>query len=61
MVWSILGAILNPAKYLPYASASVTMIMFLRSKLQNISDFQSMIYEKLDEVVQRKIMSKAEK
>jgi hypothetical protein len=49
--WSILGAIINPSKYLPYASASATLILFIKSKYQSIKDFQNLIFKKLDEVI----------
>jgi hypothetical protein len=32
LVWWILGAVMNPAKYLPYASASATLVVFVMTK-----------------------------
>ena len=61
VVWSILGAIMNPAKFLPYAAAAVTLMVFIRAKYNNIQAFQDQIYKKLDEVIQKKFMAKLEK
>ena len=54
--WSILGAIINPSKFLPYASASATFLMFIKSRLQSIENFIKDVYKELDDLIQKKIM-----
>lgn len=32
LIWAVLGAIINPTKYLPYAAASITFINTIMTK-----------------------------
>ena len=38
MVWTLLGAIINPYHVLPYASATLTFIIFVITKYNNIQE-----------------------
>jgi hypothetical protein len=51
LVWWILGAVMNPSKYLPYASASATLIIFIKVKLNRLDSFEKYIVGKADEII----------
>lgn len=59
--WSILGAIINPSKFLPYASASSTFLFFIKSRLSSIEKFVKDVYKELDDIIQKKIMGQLSK
>jgi hypothetical protein len=39
LVWAILGAVLNPSKYLAWGMGSATFMLFVNSKVTNLNDF----------------------
>jgi hypothetical protein len=54
IVWCILGAILNPNLFLPYASAATTFIVFIRTKyiqLKHLSEQgKKIVFEYLNKI-----------
>jgi hypothetical protein len=39
LVWAILGAVLNPSKFLAWGMGSATFMLFIKSKVTNLNDF----------------------
>jgi hypothetical protein len=55
LVWFLLGAVLNPNKYLAFASASATLIMFIKTKYDYITNLFETIQQKVKEIVNTQI------
>lgn len=47
LIWWVLGAIINPEKFLPYATTSISFISYIVYKYNNIREF----YKELEKVV----------
>lgn len=55
LIWCVLGAVLNPTRFLPYAAAATTFIATLSSKMRQLKHLQYNIKEKVDDIVDAKI------
>ena len=51
LVWFMLGAVLNPHKYLPYASATATLLMFIKTKRDYVRSFYQIVKDKVISLV----------
>ena len=58
LVWCILGAILNPTAFLPYAAGAGTFILFVKSKYDKLKKLDETLKEIVFEFVQTKLQSK---
>ena len=55
LVWFLLGAVLNPNKYLAYASAAATFIFFVKTKYEQINNLYETLQEKVAEIVEGEV------
>ena len=55
LIWSILGAILNPTAYLYYATTAFTFVTFVTVKIRELKAAQDRGIEYLMEVIERKL------
>ena len=55
LVWFLLGAVLNPNKYLAYASAAATFLFFVKTKFDQINNLYENIQEKVAEIVEGEV------
>lgn len=55
LCWYILGAVLNPDVFLPYAAAAVTLISFVANSLKQISKLRTEVLKKVKEYVWTKL------
>jgi hypothetical protein len=51
MVWAILGAVMNPSIFLPYAAAAGTLLIFVKMKFSYVTSFHKKIMTKVDNIV----------
>lgn len=51
-LWMVLGAILNPNKFLPFATAVATFVMFVATKVKALNDLTNNIEDKIQQFVQ---------
>ena len=55
LCWYILGAVLNPDVFLPYAAAAITFITFVTTQLKNINTLRTEIFKKVKQAVWEKL------
>ena len=55
LIWSVLGAILNPTAYLYYATSAFTFVTFVTVKLKELKAAQDRGVEYLMEIIDRKV------
>jgi len=55
IVWAILGAVMNPSIFLPYAAAAGTLMAVVGAKLANVEGFHKKIKIKVDNLIKEKI------
>lgn len=55
LVWSVLGAILNPTAYLYYATSAITLVTFVTVKIRELKAAQNRGIEYLMEITRRKV------
>ena len=55
LVWFLLGAVLNPNKYLAYASAAATFIFFVKTKYTQINNLYDTLQEKVAQIVEQEV------
>ncbi len=51
-LWMVLGAILNPNKFLPFATSVATFLLFLVSKIQAMTDLINNLEERITQYIQ---------
>lgn len=56
LVWALLGAILNPNHFLPYAAAASTLVTFVSAKIKQLKTLQSRSKEDLKEHIKKQAM-----
>ena len=56
-LWMVLGAILNPNKFLPFATAVATFVMFVATKIKALNDLTNNLEDKIQEFVQDELQS----
>jgi hypothetical protein len=51
LCWCILGAVLNPELFLPFAAAAVTFVLFIMTKtLESVSLLQAILVMMVEEI-----------
>ena len=55
LVWFLLGAVLNPNKYLAYASAAAIFIFFVKTKYIQINNLCDTLQEKVAKIVEEEV------
>lgn len=50
-LWFLIGAIINPSSYLPYASAAATFVSAISSKLAELKKLEKNVLEKVQELL----------
>jgi hypothetical protein len=61
LVWALLAAILNPSKFLPYASASATLMTFVKTKISFAIEFIKGLTNMVGETVLKTITEMTKK
>lgn len=56
-VWTLLGAILNPAKFLPYAAGTATVLTTIAHGLSKIKEMKGDLFEGVSKIVDQEISS----
>ena len=56
-LWMVLGAILNPNKFLPFATAVATFVMFVATKVKALNDLTNNIEDKIQQFVQDELQA----
>lgn len=55
IVWAILGAVMNPSIFLPYAAAAGTLLAVVGTKMSSVEGFHKKIKIKVDNLIKDKI------
>ena len=53
LVWAILGAIINPFKFLPYAAGAITLIAVTLTKLKELKTARQRFKEKIIQIIRK--------
>lgn len=55
LIWALLGAIINPASYLPYAAGSATFIVFVNTQIAKLKKLSENLEEAVGEFIDEKL------
>ena len=55
MVWYLLGAIINPSAYLPYAAAACTFVTFCTAKFRQFKRLQTVGFEGIKRIMLKRL------